>query len=182
MNISPFLAIKFSPVTCRKYMLVAVLMSSVTHMVYAQPEGPRSEMESENEAVAQVLDDFHRAASEADSDRYFGHFATHGIFLGTDATERWTVESFKGYAKPYFDQGRGWTYTATERHVYLSDDGLTACFDERLANESFGECRGSGVLVMDDGRWKIAQYNLTIPVPNDLAYDLVEMIRALDQD
>lgn len=163
-----------------RFLLLACLFCALSRSMYAQEETTRPQKHGK-EAVEKVLDDFHLAASEANGDRYFGHFATDGIFLGTDATERWTVESFKGYAKPYFDQGRGWTYIATERHVYVSDDGQTAWFDERLANTSFGECRGSGVLVLEDGQWKIAQYNLTIPVPNDLAYDLVDMIRALDQ-
>ncbi len=60
-------------------------------------------------AVEVVLDDFHRAASEADGEAYFGLFAAEGVFLGTDATERWTVDEFRAYAKPHFDRGRGWT-------------------------------------------------------------------------
>lgn len=131
-----------------------------------------------DEAVAAVLDAFHDAASEADGDRYFALFAEDGVFLGTDATERWTVEQFKAYALPFFEQGRGWTYSPTERHVYVSDDGTTAWFDERLSNASLGDTRGTGVLVLRDGDWKVAQYNLTIPVPNELASDLVARIRA----
>lgn len=134
------------------------------------------------DAVEAVLDDFHRAASEADGDAYFGLFAAEGVFLGTDATERWTVDEFRAYAKPYFDQGRGWTYEPLERHVSISDDGGTAWFDERLHNDGLGETRGSGVLVRRGGAWKVAQYNLTIPVPNELAADLVERIRGLDVD
>jgi len=134
------------------------------------------------EAVEVVLDAFHRAASEADADAYFGSFAAEGVFLGTDATERWTVDEFRAYAKPHFDRGRGWTYTPLERHVSISDDGGTAWFDERLHNEGLGETRGSGVLVRRDGAWRVAQYNLTIPVPNELAADLVERIRRLDTD
>ena len=132
------------------------------------------------EAVEAVLDDFHRAASEADGDVYFGLFAAEGVFLGTDATERWTVDEFRAYAKPHFDRGRGWTYEPLERHVSISDDGGTAWFDERLHNDGLGETRGSGVLVRRGGAWKVAQYNLTIPVPNELAADLVERIRGLD--
>ncbi|MEE8488003.1 MAG: nuclear transport factor 2 family protein [Gemmatimonadota bacterium] len=131
-----------------------------------------------DESVAAVLDALHAAASEADGDRYFALFAEDGVFLGTDATERWTVEQFKAYALPFFEQGRGWTYSATERHVYVSEDGTTAWFDERLSNASLGDTRGTGVLVLRDGRWKVAQYNLTIPVPNELASDLVARIRA----
>jgi hypothetical protein len=133
-------------------------------------------------AVESVLDEFHRAASEADGEVYFGLFTPDGVFLGTDATERWTVEEFRAYAKPHFDQGRGWTYTPLERHVGLSDDGETAWFDERLHNDGLGETRGSGVLVRRGGAWKVAQYNLTIPVPNELAAELVERIRGLDAD
>lgn len=131
-----------------------------------------------DESVAAVLDALHAAASEADGDRYFALFAEDGVFLGTDATERWTVEQFKAYALPFFEQGRGWTYSPTERHVYVSEDGTTAWFDERLSNASLGDTRGTGVLVLRDGHWKVAQYNLTIPVPNELASDLVARIRA----
>lgn len=35
-------------------------------------------------------------------------------------------------------------------------------------NEKYGECRGSGVLLREGGEWRIAQYNLTVPIPNDL--------------
>ena len=127
--------------------------------------------------VAATLDALHAAASKADGDRYFALFAEEGVFLGTDATERWTVEQFKAYALPFFEQGRGWTYSSTERHIFVSRDGTTAWFDERLYNESLGDTRGTGVLVLRDGAWKIAQYNLTIPVPNELASDLVARIR-----
>lgn len=140
--------------------------------------------EAETDAIAaveSVLDDFHRAASEADGDTYFGLFAAEGVFLGTDASERWTVEEFRAYAKPHFDQGRGWTYTPLERHVSIADGGA-AWFDERLHNDGLGETRGSGVLVRRDGAWKIAQYNLSIPVPNELATEVVERIRELDAE
>ncbi|WP_456429676.1 nuclear transport factor 2 family protein [Rhodocaloribacter sp.] len=132
-------------------------------------------------AVSAVLDALHDAASKADFDRYFGLFAENAVFLGTDATERWSVADFKAYAKPIFDRGRGWTYTPTERHVYLARDGQTAWFDEALENANLGETRGTGVLVKEGGTWKIAQYNLTIPIPNALARDVVRQIRAAKQ-
>ena len=133
-------------------------------------------------AIEAVLDDFHHAASEADEERYFAHQAEGSVFLGTDATERWPKPDFQAYARPFFGTGRGWTYVPMERHVYVGADGRTAWFDERLFNEKYGETRGTGVLVLQDGTWRLAQYNLTIPVPNDLALDLVERIRQLDQD
>ena len=42
-------------------------------------------------AVRAVLDDWHAAAAASDEARYFDHFADDGVFLGTDATERWGV-------------------------------------------------------------------------------------------
>jgi hypothetical protein len=128
--------------------------------------------------VAAVLDDFHDAAAQADFDRYFGHFAHDGVFLGTDAGERWSVGAFRTYARPHFDAGRGWTYVPRDRHVTIGADGATAWFDELLDNAKYGTCRGSGVLVHGDGAWRIAQYNLTFVVPNEVAKDVVEVIRA----
>ena len=137
---------------------------------------------SDTAAVSAVLDDFHDAASAADFQRYFGHFAPGAVFLGTDATERWTLDEFRDFARPYFEAGRGWTYVATERHVDLSPDGRTAWFDELLDNESLGVTRGTGVLVRLDGAWKVAQYHLAIPIPNAIAGEVVEMIRELPEE
>lgn len=127
--------------------------------------------------IEAVLDDFHAAASDADEERYFGHLAESGVFLGTDATERWTKEEFRGYAHPHFAKGVGWTYHSTSRHVTVAADGRTAWFDELLHNAKYGECRGSGILQRYGEGWKIEQYNLTIPMPNELAGDFVARIR-----
>jgi len=128
-------------------------------------------------AVAAVLDDFHAAASVADEDRYLGHFAADGVFLGTDATERWTVPAFRAFVHPYFAEGRGWTYVATERHVTLAEDGRIAWFDETLENEKYGRVRGTGVLRRVGENWKIVHYSMTFLVPNESAGAVVEVIR-----
>jgi ketosteroid isomerase-like protein len=127
--------------------------------------------------VHRTLDAFHRAASDADFDAYMGLFADDAVFLGTDATERWSRAEFAEYVAAAFDRGRGWTYRPTARWVSVSTDGNTAWFDERLTNANYGETRGSGVLVQERGDWKIAQYNLTIPIPNALAREVVARIR-----
>lgn len=128
-------------------------------------------------AVSDVLDAFHDAASRADGARYFDLFAEGGVFIGTDPGERWTLAEFREYARPFFQRGRGWTYVPMERHVRVSRDGSTAWFDEMLHNDGLGLTRGTGVLVREGGSWRVAQYHLTIPVPNALAGDVVEMIR-----
>lgn len=143
-------------------------------------EGHGAAMTSTDEpAIARTLDALHEAASRADEARYFALFAPDAVFLGTDAGERWTLEEFRAYAHPIFSRGRGWTYTVGERHVAVGPDGRTAWFDESLTNAKLGACRGSGVLVKgSDGRWRIAQYNLSIPIPNDLAERVAGLIRA----
>jgi hypothetical protein len=130
--------------------------------------------------VATVLDQFHTAASKADAAGYFGLFAPEAVFLGTDAGERWTVEEFKAYAMPHFSRGKGWTYRPRDRHVNVLPGGLVAWFDELLDHDSYGVCRGTGVLRREAAGtpWKVSQYHLTIPVPNDLAAKVVAMIRA----
>ena len=75
--------------------------------------------------------------------------------------------------KPCFSAGKGWTYHARDRHVNLSVDQHTAWFDAALDNDSYGECRGSGVLQQYGEFWKIEQDNLPIPMPNALAKDSV---------
>ena len=120
----------------------------------------------------------HQAASDADFDGYFDLYAEQAVFLGTDATERWTREEFMAYTKARFDTGTGWTYHMLERHVSVAPDGRTAWFDERLWNAKYGDCRGTGVLVLDGSAdWRIAHYNLTFPIPNDLALQVVGLIQ-----
>lgn len=128
-------------------------------------------------AVRSVLDRFHGAAAKADGKEYFACLAPDAIFIGTDARERWTVPQFRAFCEPYFSKGKGWTYTASDRNVYLAPDLRTAWFDESLDNESYGKVRGSGVLRLDGERWRITQYVLSIPVPNELAKELVQRIR-----
>lgn len=127
--------------------------------------------------VEKTLDAFHLAASKADGKTYFSLFAPEGVFIGTDSTERWTVEEFKKYAEPHFSKGKGWTYLSKKRNVDLSPKGEIAWFDEILENANYGICRGSGVLRKVGSQWKVSQYHLTIPIPNDLADKVVKLIR-----
>lgn len=64
-----------------------------------------------------------------------------------------------------------------ERHIAIARDGNTAWFDEILWNDNYGTCRGTGVLIRTDHGWRIAQYNLSIPIPNDVARELTTRIK-----
>jgi phosphohistidine phosphatase SixA len=128
--------------------------------------------------VARVLDDFHDAAANGDEGRYFAILPDDALFLGTDATERWTGVQFRKEHRRYFQRPSAWTYVALQRHVVIEADGKLALFDEIFDNDAYGECRGSGVMWRRDGRWVLRQYHLTIPVPNDLAPGIARQIRA----
>jgi hypothetical protein len=128
--------------------------------------------------IGAVLDDWHLAAAVADEARYFGHFAPSGVFMGTDATERWTVTEFRVWAKPQFQRKSAWSFKPRDRHIDFSNDRKTAWFDEMLDTPNLGVCRGSGVLVSLDGKWKIAQYNLSVAIPNALVDGIVKQIGA----
>jgi len=129
-------------------------------------------------AAGAVLDDFHDAASRADEERYFGHFAPDAVFLGSDPGERWSVAEFRAWAKPHFEGDSAWTFVAHDRFISLSAGGNVAWFDEKLDSDGHGEWRGSGVMIKRDGVWRISQYNLTVPIPNARLGDVVRMIDA----
>ncbi len=132
------------------------------------------------EGVAATLDAWHQAASDADFDAYFSHFSDeNAIFMGTDATERWDVAEFKEYARPHFEAGRAWNFTAHDRHIYFNESATVAWFDEELDTPNLGPSRGTGVLTRVGDGWKIAHYNLTVPIPNEIVYDVVQEIDSL---
>nr|WP_291130152.1 nuclear transport factor 2 family protein [Flavobacterium sp. UBA7682] len=118
------------------------------------------------EQINKVLDAWHKAAAEANFKDYFDAMAEESIFIGTDATENWNKTDFKAFAKPYFDKGKAWNFTALERNIYFSNDKKTAWFDE-LLDTQMKICRGSGVLVLVNGQWKIKHYVLSMTIPND---------------
>ena len=142
---------------------------------------PGNPLNDNQQQVWAVLDKLHQRAAQADWEGYFSLYTDNAIFIGTDASEIWTQQEFKQYAKPAFDNGTGWTYTPTSRHIYLGPDEQVAWFDELLSNQGLGVTRGTGVLIKQNNTWKIAQYHLAIPVPNALADDVTRQIKAFSQ-
>lgn len=124
--------------------------------------------------INQTLDNWHKAAAAADYKNYFDVLTEDAVFIGTDATENWNKPAFEAFAKPYFDKGKAWNFTALERHIYFSKDKKTAWFDE-LLNTQMKICRGSGVLVLQNGKWKIQHYVLSMTIPNDNTDEVVKI-------
>jgi ketosteroid isomerase-like protein len=128
------------------------------------PSAARSASDSQD--IATVLEDWHDAADKGDGNRYFRHLADDFVFLGTDPGERWTLSQFHARFDTTFDGHHAWTYVPKGRHVSFSGNRNIAWFDEKVVSPKYGELRGTGVLIRSQGVWKIAQYNLTLVVPN----------------
>lgn len=155
----------------RKLILVALLSSSF-FIGNAQ--------ENLKEEINLTIDNWHKAAAEANYKNYFDVLSEDAIFIGTDATEYWSKIAFQNYAKPYFDKGKAWNFTKIERHIYFSDDQKLAWFDE-LLNTQMKICRGSGVLVLTNGKWKIKQYVLSMTIPNDNTNEVVAIKTVIEE-
>ena len=127
---------------------------------------PVKDTANDKQQIINMLDSFNNAAAKADYNNYFKYYTEDAIFAGTDATERWDKKAFMAWAKPFFEKGKAWNFTALERHIYFDHTGNTAWFDE-LLNTQMKICRGSGVVVKSDGAWKIQQYILSTTIPNN---------------
>jgi hypothetical protein len=121
-----------------------------------------------------LLVSWHQAATDANFDDYFGKMDSSSVFIGTAAEEIWTKKQFENFSKPYFDKGKAWSFETLERTVSINDSGDFAWFDELLTTW-MGTCRGSGVLEKKDNIWKIKQYVLSVPIPNN---DIQKVISA----
>ena len=141
---------------------------------------PMGSLADANEDVDATLDAFHTAASEADLDTYLGLMTPGMVFLGTDGTERWQGHAWRDFVSGYFVKGQGWTYHPEDRKITLSEGGGLAWFDELLQNDKLGQCRGSGVLVLGENGWQLAQYNLSVPIPNSMVQSVADAIRGVD--
>lgn len=158
--------------------LLLVLLSTISCSSQSQNNAPGQDP---TVAIGAVLDELHAQAAAANFDDYFALFTDSAVFLGTDRDEYWPIEDFKSYAQPHFSAGTGWTYQPLNRSVHIYEN--TAWFEEELLSAKYGQVRGTGVLVRQSQlngtvRWKVAQYNLTLPIPNSLFGDIAKEIDA----
>lgn len=128
-------------------------------------------------AINNLLNNWHRAAATANAQVFFSSMTEGSIYIGTDATERWTKSEFMAFAKPYFDRGSAWDFTPYDRDIHVTSDGKNAWFSELLTTW-MGTCRGSGMLRKIKGDWKIEQYHLSVTVPNDQIKEFIQLINS----
>lgn len=142
--------------------------------------GDKNEEAMAKKDIAAMLDTLNATAGRAHFDAYFRLYANDAVFIGTDATEHWDKEAFMKFAKPYFDKGKAWNFTALTRNIYLDKSGSWGWFDE-LLNTQMKICRGSGVVVKVGNEWKIKQYVLSMTIPNGLVDSIIKL-KAPEED
>jgi hypothetical protein len=127
------------------------------------------------EELDRLMNDWHEAASDSDFEAYFNFMANGFYYLGTADGERWSKEEFASFSKPYFDDNKGWSFTADKRNWDFNEDFSIAWFDEDLSTWMEG-CRGTGVLIRDHNyEWKIYHYNLTVLIENEKIKDFIKL-------
>ncbi|QWX83886.1 nuclear transport factor 2 family protein [Cellulophaga sp. HaHaR_3_176] len=151
-----------------KFILIAAF--TISSLTYAQDNSAKLKID-------EIINEWHKAAANANFEAYFGLMTADGVFIGTDATENWQNEAFKAFSKPYFDAGKAWSFTAIQRNIYVEDE--FAWFDE-LLDTQMKLCRGSGVLKKIDGEWKIAHYVLSIAIPNEKVSEVTALKKKKD--
>ncbi|MEX1190949.1 MAG: nuclear transport factor 2 family protein, partial [Brumimicrobium sp.] len=124
--------------------------------------------------ISLVIDHWHKSASNADFENYFGAMNEESVFIGTDASEIWSKDEFKAFSKPHFDKGKAWDFKTLERNIYFSKNMDVAWFDE-LLDTWMGTCRGTGILEREYEKWKIKHYTLSVTIPNDDMNNVIEV-------
>ena len=124
------------------------------------------EVDSIKKETNKILNSWHKAASDANFDNYFGLMDSVSVFIGTDALENWNKNKFQAFSKPFFDKGKAWDFKTLERNMYVNSSGKFVWFDELLITW-MGTCRGSGVLEKKGNEWKIKHYVLSVSIPNE---------------
>ena len=157
-----------------------IMLFSLSILLFSSFVSADQDSNKEKANINITLDTWHKAAAEANYNDYFSLMADDAVFIGTDATENWNKTAFQAYAKPHFDKGRAWSFTALERHIYFDETGKTAWFDE-LLNTQMKICRGSGVLVKIGKKWKIKQYVLSMTIPNEYSKEVIKVKTSLEE-
>ena len=124
--------------------------------------------------VAEFITNWHKAAADANINSYFGMMSEDAIYIGTDASERWTKKEFFQFCEPYFSKGKAWDFKPYNRQIYFSKDGKTIWFDE-LLETWMGVCRGSGVIRNENSTLLITHYHLSVTIKNEKVKEFLQI-------
>ena len=129
------------------------------------------------EQINIFMDNWHKAAADANYDAYFNALDANSVYVGTAAEEVWSKTEFADFSKPYFDKGNAWDFKAISRNVHFMKNSNIVYFDE-LLDTWMGECRGSGVIqINDNNELKIKHYVLSVVIPNDKIKSVIKTLQ-----
>lgn len=162
--------------------LFVFLVTAIVLIGGSQSSVTKTSAQSDNAAQAkasidQMLTRFRNAAENADGKEYFGCLDKDGIFLGTDEKERFTLETLKATFGPNFEKGMGWKRDIKQRYIFVGPNNQIGWFEEHAQRENLGAMRTTGVVRKTEDGWKIVQYNVSFPVPNEVVNDVAAIIR-----
>ena len=126
--------------------------------------------------INSLMDNWHKAAATGDEKVFFGSMGKDAIYIGTDASERWTKSAFETWSKKFFDRDSAWDFKPIERQIHFSESGKTAWFNETL-DTWMGICRASGVLEKVEENWQLQHYHLSVTVPNELIEPFLKLMK-----
>ena len=128
--------------------------------------------------INQLINQWHQNAASANLREYVDFMDHDCIYIGTDATEKWSKDEFRSFCKPYFEQKRTWNFKSLDRALTINGNN-TAWFYEILETH-MGTCRGSGILVFKNQEWKLKQYVLSLAIPNENMSEVKKVIHIQD--
>ena len=120
---------------------------------------------------------WHQAAAEADADRFFGAMFEDGVYIGTDASERWLRDELREWAAFAFERESAWDFKVRERNWQILE-GVYIC--DELLDTGMGLCRSTAVLRMGPEGIKIKHYQLSLTVPNELLEAFGELVNSTE--
>jgi hypothetical protein len=57
----------------------------------------------------------------------------------------------------------------------MAKNGDVAWFDEIIVSEKWGRFRGTGVVLKQQGTWKLSHYSMSVLVANEAFFDIAEI-------
>lgn len=165
----------------KKLIVLCLILTSffAVNELNAQVKNTEANIRAVKRQVNKTIGKWHKAASEANFENYFKLMTEDAIFIGTDATENWTLSEFKEFSRPYFESGKAWSFSTLDRNLYVHENLRVAWFDE-LLDTQMGICRGSGVMMKEKDNWKIHHYVLSIAIPNENVDEITELKKNFD--
>lgn len=166
----------------KKSIFISLILTTILSInsLNAQVKNTEENIKAVKRQINKTIGSWHKAAASANFEDYFDLMTEDAVFIGTDATENWTLPKFKKFSKPYFDSGKAWNFSTLERNLFVHENIMVAWFDE-LLDTQMGICRGSGVLKKENGKWKIHHYVLSITIPNENVDEVTKIKEEFDK-